>query len=49
MNIRSQNREPYITVKSFFFSSAVWFVVATTLGFISAVHLAAPELLGNIP
>jgi cytochrome c oxidase cbb3-type subunit 1 len=49
MNIRSQTGEPYATVKAFFLSSAVWFVVATTFGFISATHLAAPELLGNIP
>lgn len=49
MNRKPSVSKPFATVKSFFLSSAVWFVVATTFGFISAVHLAAPELLGNIP
>jgi cytochrome c oxidase cbb3-type subunit 1/cytochrome c oxidase cbb3-type subunit I/II len=40
--------KPYGTVKAFFLSSAAWFVVGTTLGFIDATHLAAPELLANI-
>lgn len=41
--------EPYGTTKLFFLSSAVWFVVGTSLGLIDATHLTAPELLGNIP
>ena len=41
-------REPYGTVKGFLLSSAIWLVVGTSLGFIDATHLAAPELLGNI-
>lgn len=41
-------REPYGTVKAFLLSSAIWLVVGTSLGFIDATHLAAPELLGNI-
>jgi len=49
MNIRPLSIEPYGTVKTFFLSSAIWFVIATSVGFIDATHLAAPELLGNIP
>ena len=49
MPFPARTGRPYATVKTFFLSSAVWFVVATTFGFISATHLAAPELLGNIP
>jgi cytochrome c oxidase cbb3-type subunit 1 len=49
MNIRPLSIEPYGTVKTFFLSSAVWFVIATAVGFIDATHRAAPELLGNIP
>jgi cytochrome c oxidase cbb3-type subunit 1 len=41
--------EPHGTTKAFFLTSAVWFVVGTLLGFTDATHLAAPELLGNIP
>lgn len=33
----------------FFLSSAAWFVLGTSFGLIDATHLAAPELLGNIP
>jgi cbb3-type cytochrome c oxidase subunit I len=40
--------ESYGTVKAFFLSSAVWFVIGPLIGFIDAVHLAAPDLLGNI-
>jgi cytochrome c oxidase cbb3-type subunit I len=40
--------ESYGTVKAFFLSSAVWFVIGPSIGFINAVHLAAPDLLGNI-
>ncbi|MFP5213976.1 MAG: cbb3-type cytochrome c oxidase subunit I [Acidobacteriota bacterium] len=40
--------EPYSATKAFFVSSAVWFVVGTSLGFLDATHLAAPELLSDI-
>ena len=40
--------ETYGTVKAFFLSSAVWFVIGPSIGFINAIHLAAPDLLGNI-
>ncbi|MCX5909056.1 MAG: cbb3-type cytochrome c oxidase subunit I, partial [Deltaproteobacteria bacterium] len=40
---------PYATVRAFFLSSAVWFVLGTTAGLIDATHMAAPDLLGNIP
>ena len=42
-------QEQHGTTKAFFLSSAVWLVVGTFLGFIDATHLAAPEMLGNIP
>ncbi|KJS33530.1 MAG: cytochrome-c oxidase [Desulfatitalea sp. BRH_c12] len=41
--------EPNGTAKAFLLSSAIWFVVGTTLGGIDATHLAAPELIDNIP
>jgi cytochrome c oxidase cbb3-type subunit I len=41
--------EPHGTTKTFFSSSAVWFVIGTSFGLIDATHMAAPELLGNIP
>ena len=40
--------ETYGTVKAYFLSSAVWFVIGTSIGFIDATHLVAPDLLGNI-
>jgi cytochrome c oxidase cbb3-type subunit 1 len=40
--------EPHGTVKGFFVSSASWMVVGTLAGFIGAVELVAPDLLGNI-
>ena len=49
MNLRTLTCQPYGTVKGFLLSSAVWFVIGTSVGFIDATHLAAPELLGNIP
>jgi len=49
MNLFSLTRSPHATVKGFFLSAAVWFVIGTVVGFIDATHLAAPELLGNIP
>ena len=30
-------------------SSAIWFLLGTTMGFIGATNLAAPELISNIP
>jgi len=48
MNLGTLTRQPYGTVKGFLLSSAAWFVIATSIGFIDATHLAAPELLGNI-
>ncbi len=44
MKIESQG-----TVKGFFISSAAWMVVGTLAGFIGAIELVAPDLLGNIP
>jgi cytochrome c oxidase cbb3-type subunit I len=41
--------EPYGTVKLWFLSSAIWFVIGSLEGLIDATHMAAPELLGNIP
>ncbi|HAA03199.1 MAG TPA: cytochrome-c oxidase, partial [Syntrophobacteraceae bacterium] len=41
--------ETHGTTKVFFLSSAVWLVVGTVLGFVDATHLAAPEMLGNLP
>ncbi len=40
--------ENYGTVKAYFLSSAFWFVIGTSIGFIDATHLVAPDLLGNI-
>ena len=37
------------TVKAFYLSSAFWFVIGTLAGLIDATHMAAPDLLGNIP
>jgi cytochrome c oxidase cbb3-type subunit I len=37
------------TVKGFFVSSAAWMVAGTLAGFIGAIELVAPDLLGNIP
>jgi cytochrome c oxidase cbb3-type subunit I len=47
--LRFLKDEPYGTTKLFFLSSAVWFVMGTSFGLIDATHMAAPELLGNIP
>jgi cytochrome c oxidase cbb3-type subunit 1 len=41
--------EGYGTVKGYFLSSAAWLVVGTVAGFIGAIELVAPDLLGNIP
>jgi cytochrome c oxidase cbb3-type subunit 1 len=40
--------EHHGTVKAYFLSAALWFVLATSIGFINAIHLMAPDLLGNI-
>ncbi len=40
--------ETWATVRGFFLSSAIWFVVGTLAGLIDATHMAAPDLLGNI-
>ncbi len=37
--------EPYWTIKAFFLSSALWFVMGALFGLSDATHLAAPELL----
>ena len=39
----------YSTVTFFFLSAAAWLVVGTLAGFIAAIELVAPDLLGNIP
>ena len=41
--------EPYGTTKGFFLSSAAWMVAGTLAGFIGAIELVAPDLLGNLP
>jgi cbb3-type cytochrome c oxidase subunit I len=41
--------DPYGTTKAFFLSSAAWMVAGTLAGFIGAIELVAPDLLGNIP
>ena len=41
--------QPHSTVKGYFLSSACWLVVGTVGGFIGAIELVAPDLLGNIP
>ncbi|MBI5015475.1 MAG: cbb3-type cytochrome c oxidase subunit I [Deltaproteobacteria bacterium] len=40
--------EPHGTAKALFLGSAFWFLVGTLEGLTGAVHLAAPDLLGNI-
>ncbi len=39
----------FTTVKLFYLSAAIWFVLGTTAGFIDATHLMSPDLLDNIP
>jgi cytochrome c oxidase cbb3-type subunit I len=41
--------ESHGTIKGFFVSSAAWMVVGSLAGFIGAIELVAPDLLGNIP
>jgi cytochrome c oxidase cbb3-type subunit 1 len=40
--------DTYSTVKGFFLTSAIWFVVGTLAGLIDATHMVAPDFLGNI-
>jgi cbb3-type cytochrome c oxidase subunit I len=49
MTFQNVKEDTYSTVKGFFLSSAIWFVVGTLAGLIDATHMAAPDLLGNIP
>jgi cbb3-type cytochrome c oxidase subunit I len=49
MTLPDMKEDTYSTVKGYFLSSAVWFVVGTTAGLIDATHMAAPDFLGNIP
>jgi len=46
--VQQSIEETWATVRGFFLTSAVWFVVGTLAGFIDATHMAAPDLLGNI-
>lgn len=41
--------EPFGTAKAFYVSSAFWFLLGTIEGLTDATHMAAPDLLGNIP
>ena len=46
--MHSGNNHPYGTVRGYFLSAAGWLVVGTVGGFIGAIELVAPDLLGNI-
>jgi len=46
--VQQSIEETWATVRGFFLSSAVWFVVGTLAGLIDATHMAAPDFLGNI-
>jgi cytochrome c oxidase cbb3-type subunit I len=46
---KAEERIHYGTVKGFFLSGMVWFILGTSFGFIDATHMSAPELLSNIP
>jgi len=48
MTLQDTKEETHSTVKAFFLSSAIWFVVGTLAGLINATHMAAPDFLGNI-
>lgn len=39
----------HTTVKAYFLTSAFWMLVGASAGFVGAVELVAPDLLGNIP
>jgi cytochrome c oxidase cbb3-type subunit 1 len=47
--VNTYKNESYSTVKAYFLSSAAWLVVGTIGGFMGAIELVAPDLLGNIP
>jgi len=42
------NPSDHSTVRGFFLTSALWMVLGTSAGFIGALELVAPDLLGNI-
>jgi cytochrome c oxidase cbb3-type subunit I len=42
-------KNDYKTVKAFFLSSAIWFLIGTSMGFIGATDLVAPEMLSKFP
>jgi cbb3-type cytochrome c oxidase subunit I len=48
MTLQDMKEDTYSTVKGFFLSSAIWFVVGTLAGLVNATHMAAPDFLGNI-
>ena len=47
--MHTQNNDQYDTVRGYFLSASGWLVVGTVGGFIGAIELVAPDLLGNIP
>jgi len=53
LEVRGETRidggQAHSAVKGYFLSSASWMVVGTLAGFIGAIELVAPDLLGNIP
>ena len=42
------SQKTFSTVRTFFLSSAFWMVAGTSYGFIGALEMVAPDLLGNI-
>jgi len=46
--VQQSIEETWATVRGFFLSSAIWFVVGTLAGLVNATHMAAPDFLGNI-
>jgi cbb3-type cytochrome c oxidase subunit I len=46
---RMDEGQAHSAVKAYFLSSACWLLVGTVGGFIGAIELVAPDLLGNIP
>ena len=49
LRLHTQNNDQYDTVRGYFLSASGWLVVGTVGGFIGAIELVAPDLLGNIP
>jgi cytochrome c oxidase cbb3-type subunit I len=49
IDLQDIKTEPYWTIKAFFLSSALWFVMGAFLGLTDAAHLAAPEFLPDHP